>query len=245
MEYKISIIVRTYNESKHIEELMKKLKGQTYKNFETIVIDSESTDDTISIVNKYAKDVNLKIIPIKKSEFDYSYSSNIGVKNSTGDIICFLSGHSVPVYDNYLEETNNVFQEERIAGCYGEVIAHKDGSIYEKIYNKLGILKNNRKANKEEIVLENKFHKGMLSCSNASIRKEILLKHPFAEELGKNGGEDLEVAYRILQDGFLIAKASKLLVRHSHGKNLIGFMKELINWKKIYKEVLEYIESRG
>ena len=245
MEYKISIIVRTYNESKHIEELMKKLKGQTYRNFETIVIDSESTDNTMSLVKRYAKDVNLKIIHIKKSEFDYSYSSNLGVKNSTGDIICFLSGHSVPVYDNYLEETNKVFQNERIAGCYGEVIAHKDASIYEKVYNKLGMLKNNRKAKGDEIVLENKFHKGMLSCSNASIRKEILLRHPFAKELGKNGGEDLEVAYRILQEGFLIAKASQLLVRHSHGNNLIGFVKELMNWKKIYNEVIEYIESRG
>jgi rhamnosyltransferase len=85
----------------------------------------------------------------------------------------------------------------------------------------------------------------MLSCSNAAIRKDVLIKHPFAKELGKNGGEDLEVAYRILKDDMVVAFNPKLLVKHSHGKNLKGFIKELKTWKKIYGEVLDYIKCKG
>ena len=243
MNYKISIVVRTYNESKHIGELLEILSKQTYKNFEVILVDSESTDSTVEIAKKYCKKIELRILKIKKSDFDYSYSSNIGVENSTGDIVCFLSGHSVPVYTNYLEETNNSFQRDNVGGVYGDVIALEDGSIYEKAYNILGILKNKMLGKSKNIVYEKEFHKGMLSCSNASIRKNILKKHPFAKELGKNGGEDLEVAYRILEDGGVIAMNPKLIVKHSHGKNLIGFIKEIRNWKKIYNEVIDYINQ--
>ncbi len=240
MEYKISVVIRTYNEQKHIGEVLESLKNQNYKNYEVILVDSESTDRTLEIANHY----NVKIIKIKKAEFDYSYASNIGVKNATGDIICFLSGHSVPVSDNYLLETNKCFQNLNVGGCYGDVIALEDGSVYEKIYNELGVLKNRLLRKDNAIIYEKNFHKGMLSCSNASIRKSVLLKYPFAKELGKCGGEDLEIAYRILQDNMIIVMNPKLIVKHSHGNNLVGFIKEILNWKKIYKEVLCYIDKK-
>lgn len=238
MEYKISIVIRTYNEKKHIREVLESLKGQNYNNYEIIVVDSESTDGTREIALEY----NCNIIDIKKSDFNYSYASNIGVKNASGDIVCFLSGHSVPLRNDYLLETNKVFQNNNVGGCYGDVIALEDGSIYEKLYNFLGMIKNYIKNDRKEIKLETNFHKGMLSCSNASIRKSILEKHPFVDELGKNGGEDLEVAYRILQDGLYIAMCPNLIVKHSHGNNFKGFIKEIKNWRKIYNEVLEYID---
>lgn len=239
MNYKISVVIRTYNEIKHIEEVLKSLKNQTYKNYEIVVVDSQSTDGTKEIAEKY----DCKIVSIEKKDFSYSYASNVGVKNSEGDIICFLSGHSVPANEFYLEETNKIFQDERVGGCYGDVIALEDGSIYEKTYNFLGMLKNKLKNRADNIILEKNFHKGMLSCSNASIRKNILQKHPFADELGKNGGEDLEVAYRIIQDGMYVAMCPNLIVKHSHGNNLKGFIREIKNWKKIYNEVMIYIEK--
>lgn len=239
MKYKISIIIRTYNEQKHIGEVLESLQNQDYQNYEIIIVDSESTDKTLEIAGNY----NVKIVKIKKEKFDYSYASNIGVENATGDIMCFLSGHSVPVDNHYLFEINNCFQDLNVGGCYGDVIALEDGSAYEKIYNKLGILKNKLLGKSSEIVYEKNFHKGILSCSNASVRKDILQRYPFVNELGKEGGEDLEVAYRILKSGMVIAMNPKLLVKHSHGNNLIKFIKEIIGWQKIYYDVLRYIKN--
>lgn len=237
MDNKISVVIRTHNEQKHIEEVLKSLRNQTYGNYEIIVVDSESTDDTRRIAEKY----ECKIVGIKKSDFNYSYASNVGVKNSTGDIICFLSGHSVPAYNTYLEEINKVFQDENIGGCYGDVIALEDGSWIEKLYNKLGYIKNKIKNSKQEIKLESEIHPGILSCSNAAIRKSILEIHPFADELGKMGGEDVELAYRIIEDGKYVAQVQNLLVKHSHGSGLINFLNELKNWKVMYQEVLKFI----
>ena len=154
MDYKISIVIRTYNEQKHLPEVLESIKNQTYKNYEVILIDSESTDKTVEIAKSY----EVKVIHILKKDFNYSYASNVGVKNATGDIVCFLSGHSVPVKENYLEKINEIFQDSKIGGCYGDVIALKDGSFWEKAYNKLGYIKNILFNRKNNIILENKIH---------------------------------------------------------------------------------------
>lgn len=238
IENKISVIIRTYNEKKHIKDVLESLSKQTYTNYEIIIVDSGSNDGTLEIINKY----NIKLVSINKEDFNYSYASNIGIKKSTGDIVCFLSGHSVPVNKDYLEKMNKIFQDEKIGGCYGEVIALSDGSITEKIFNNLGYLKSRLKNSKEGIILETEIHPGIFSCSNASARKSLLIKYPFKEELGR-GGEDVEVAYRIMENGYYIAKVADLLVRHSHGKKLLLFFKEYQNWKILYNDVLEFIES--
>ncbi|AWK51245.1 hypothetical protein DIC82_09500 [Clostridium beijerinckii] len=236
MDYKISIIIRTYNESKHIEEVLKSLLKQSYRNFEVILVDSESTDNTVETAEKY----DVRIIKIKKKDFNYSYSSNIGCEKATGDLLCFLSGHSVVANDDYLILANNIFQNQEIGGCYGDVVALVDGSWIEKLFNYLGYIKNKVKGT--EIKLESQIHPGILSCSNALVRKTLWDKHKFKEELGK-GGEDVELAYRIIQEGYYVAKAPALLVKHSHGSGFIKFIKEFNGWRAMYDVVLKYIET--
>lgn len=238
MDYKISVAIRTYNEQKHIDSVLRSLSKQTYSNFEIIILDSESTDDTLKIASEY----NVIIKHIKKRDFNYSYASNKCVEYASGDIICFLSGHSVPVRSNYLERTNKIFQNPKIGGCYGDVLALPDGSFTEKAFNRLGYLKNKLKGAGNSEKLETEIHPGIFSCSNASARRDLLLKHPFAEALG-HGGEDIEVAYRIIQDGYYIAQVPDLLVMHSHGNGLLKFIQEYNNWQKMWKDVKRYIDN--
>ena len=71
MDYKISVVIRTYNEEKHIGEVLKSLNKQTYSNFEVIILDSQSTDNTIKIAQNY--DVRIEQIEKKEStEEDYN-----------------------------------------------------------------------------------------------------------------------------------------------------------------------------
>lgn len=238
-DYKISVVVRTYNEEKHFGELLDKLESQTYTNYEVVVVDSESTDKTREIALQHQANV----VSIRKSDFNYSYSSNVGVASATGDIVCFLSGHSVPVKDTYLQDVCDVFNTNpTIGGCYGDVVALPDGSWVEKMFNQLGYLKNKIRGKGKGIVLENSIHPGIFSCSNAAARRDLLLKHPFVEELGA-GGEDIEVAYRMIKDGFFVAQVPELLVMHSHGIGLIPFLRQYANWKRMYQNVLSYIRK--
>ena len=238
MDYKISVAIRVYNEQKHIRQVLESLNNQTYTNYEIIVLDSESKDDTREICKQYP----VRIEQIKKKDFNYSYASNVCVGYATGDLVCFLSGHSVPVKTTYLEDINQVFQDSRIGGVYGDVIALPDGSLTEKLFNRLGYLKNKLKGNNEGVKLESQIHPGIFSCSNACARRELLSKHPFAVELG-SGGEDIEVAYRIIQEGYYIASVPDLLVMHSHGSHFLKFVQEFKSWRIMYQNVLDYIDS--
>lgn len=238
MSNKISVVIRTYNEQKHIRDVLDSLKRQTYDNYEVIILDSESTDQTLNIASEY----NVRIEHIKKEDFNYSYASNKCVEYATGDIVCFLSGHSVPVKNTYLQDTNEVFKNKRIGACYGDVIALPDGSITEKVFNRLGYIKNKMKGYDNEIKLETEIHPGIFSCSNASARRKLLLKYPFAEKLGC-GGEDIEVAYNIIQGGYYVAFVPELLVMHSHGSGFFKFIKEFKAWRIMWMNVQEYINE--
>ena len=50
---KVSIIIRTFNESQYIEELLMSIRSQTISDTEIIIVDSESTDNTVQIASKY------------------------------------------------------------------------------------------------------------------------------------------------------------------------------------------------
>lgn len=93
----ISIIIPTYNEAKNIERLLKSLKNQSYNNFEIIVIDDSSSDNTVQISKKYTQ----KVITRKHSE--RSVQRNFGAKKSKGEYLLFLDGD--------MELTKNVLKD--------------------------------------------------------------------------------------------------------------------------------------
>lgn len=230
----ISVIIRTYNEEEKLSEVLKLLKSQTYSPMEVIVVDSESTDCTVQIAREYG----CKIVKIKKKDFNYSYASNIGANVAKGDILVYLSGHSIPYDIHYLEIINNIFKNKEIGGCYGDTLALKNGSIAEKIFNFLSHAKHSIYGN----VVEQSIHQGILSCSNAAIRKKCWEVNQFDTNI-IFGGEDVLMAYHIIKQGYTILRCPKMLVRHSHKKKLTAFKDEIRNWELQYESVVEYIEK--
>ncbi|WP_448699634.1 glycosyltransferase family 2 protein [Mucilaginibacter sp. AW1-3] len=83
----ITIITSTYNSGAVLEALIKSIKEQTYKNFEYIIVDGASKDDTLNIIDQY-KDVVSKWISEPDSGIYDAW--NKGVKLAKGDWICFI-----------------------------------------------------------------------------------------------------------------------------------------------------------
>lgn len=87
MVHKISIITAVYNAENFIEDLIRSLRSQTYKNFEWIVVDGASTDKTLEILNDI-KDLN--IIIISEPDFGIYDAINKGIKKSSGEYYLVL-----------------------------------------------------------------------------------------------------------------------------------------------------------
>lgn len=97
----ISIIVPVYNSERYITKCIDSILGQTFKNFELILINDGSTDGSLSILRTY-ECVDHRIVVIDKKNEGVSIARNCGLDYATGDFVCFIDSDDW-VEDTYLE----------------------------------------------------------------------------------------------------------------------------------------------
>jgi rhamnosyltransferase len=223
----LSIIIRTKNEEKYLEKVLLMLQVQTYHDFETILIDDNSTDNTINIAKKY----NCRTINIPVGKFSHPYSCNLGAENSNGQYLVYINGHSIPTSKKFLEYGLANFQDKKVAGVYSTMIAHKDGSLADKLLinpvgYSLGMLKFKAPY----------FIPGLLGTNNAIIRKDLWMQYHFNEHFNNGwGGEDSDWARHFMKLGYIFIHDPKYKVRHSHHLKFKELFWQINNYKKMLK----------
>lgn len=111
----VSLIIRSKNEEKWIKLVLESIKNQTIKNFEIILVDNDSTDNTVKIAKSY--DVK-KIFKIKK--FLPGLALNKGCNLANGKYLVFLSAHCIPENKNWLKNLiSNIDEKKKIIASYG------------------------------------------------------------------------------------------------------------------------------
>ena len=122
-EPKISIITVCYNSSKTIVDTLNSIKNQTYKNIEHILIDGDSTDETLELLS-----TNLVPNSIILSEPDEGLydAINKGLKLSSGDIIGLLHSDDLFASETVLEKVKDAFANRDIGCVYGNLIYFKN-----------------------------------------------------------------------------------------------------------------------
>lgn len=128
----ISVIITIYNREKFLEECLLSLKNQTYKNFEAIMIDDGSTDNSLEIAKRYQEeDSRFKLIA--SEHVGFPEAKNIGLRNVSGDFIIFLDSDD-SVYPQWLEILYTVSMNTRapIVFChYDEYFEGKNEKALE------------------------------------------------------------------------------------------------------------------
>lgn len=106
---KISVITVSYNSSKTIEETIKSVLNQTYKDFEYIIIDGGSTDGTLDIIKRYESFFKGKLKWISEKDKGIYDAMNKGINMANGDIISLLNSDDIFFDNKVLENVLNVF----------------------------------------------------------------------------------------------------------------------------------------
>ena len=106
---KISIITVCYNSEKTIKDTIESVLKQTYKNFEYLIIDGKSSDDTINIINNY-NDPRIKLISEKDNGI-YD-AMNKGIKLASGDIIATLNSDDILANENIFKTVIDNFDKD-------------------------------------------------------------------------------------------------------------------------------------
>ncbi|WP_270795484.1 glycosyltransferase family 2 protein [Aeromonas sp. QDB11] len=116
---KVSIITVCYNSEKTIEDTIRSVAGQTYKDIEYIIVDGGSTDQTNEIVKKYSDIVSVHISEKDSGLYD---AMNKGIKLATGDVIGILNSDDFFVSDNSLAELMDGFSSPDIDAVYSDLV---------------------------------------------------------------------------------------------------------------------------
>ena len=121
-ELKISIITVTKNSEKYLEENILSVIGQSYKNYEHIIIDGNSTDKTKNIINKYKEKISYWV---SEPDDGLYFAMNKGIDKATGDIIGILNSDDV-FYPDALRIVNTYFTNDaKLDFLFGSVYKHK------------------------------------------------------------------------------------------------------------------------
>jgi len=123
---RISVITPSYNSGQYIEEAIKSVIRQNYPNFEHIIIDGGSTDNTIEIIKRYPH-----LRWMSKKDNGQSDAMNKGFMISTGDVIVYLNADDFFEPGAFYEANEQINPEKGVYIIAGECnVVKADGSIY-------------------------------------------------------------------------------------------------------------------
>ncbi|MBI5965097.1 MAG: glycosyltransferase family 2 protein [Chloroflexi bacterium] len=219
-----SIIIRAYNEEKHLGRLFDGIRHQTLKDVEVILVDSGSTDATVSIAESYGA----QVVHIRPEEFTFGRSLNLGIGIATREFIVIVSAHVYPVYPDWLETLLRPFQDNKVALAYGKQRGPESARFSEQqIYHQW--FRDGSNARQETAFCNN---------ANAAIRKSLWEQNPYDETL--TGLEDLAWAGWAKDQGYAIAYAAEAEIIHVHNETPRGvfnrYRREAMAFKRIHPE---------
>lgn len=237
----ISIIVPCYNIEKYISKTLESVRNQTFQNFEIILIDDGSKDNTGKILDDYSKkDKRIKVI--HKINEGVSQARNIGIENAVGEYIYFLDGDDL-IEKNLLERANEVFKNNKV-----EIFSFGFNMVYEneEIKRKYSSEKYNNQVMKSKEFLSLFFTKKIGQHMCFFIVKRELVQNKIFFTKGLERGEDLEFQIKMLlrdnsvyydktsffkyvsRDGSVVQSKVKL--------NIFNFLEVLENFRKDIKD---------
>ena len=124
---KISIITVTYNSGRTIEDTIKSVLRQTYDEYELIIVDGCSTDNTIDIVKSYEQQFEGKLVWMSETDNGMYDAMNKGIKKASGDVVGILNSDDFFTSNDVLKRITDAFSGNNIDAVYGDIHFIKDG----------------------------------------------------------------------------------------------------------------------
>lgn len=124
----ISIITATFNSAKTLKDTIQSVLRQTNKDFEYLIIDGGSTDETIDIVKSYESEFSGRLKWVSEKDEGIYDAMNKGIKMASGDVVGILNSDDYFTSDDILQTVDNAFKSHEIDAIYGDIHFIRDGN---------------------------------------------------------------------------------------------------------------------
>jgi glycosyltransferase involved in cell wall biosynthesis len=216
---KISVIIPVKNESKKIEQCLEAVFSQSYSPCEVIVVDGHSTDETVSIAQKY---------PVKIFYEEYrtrAGANQVGLEHAQGDFIAFTDADCIPKKD-WLE--NLIIElREGIVGVGGGIINLGDGFWEKSVNLAFGTFLGSANSVQGRFFKEKRFVNSISGCNSIYRKKDLLFVKGFDVRLGT--AEDTELNKKLLPLGKLLYTPNAIIY-HNHHRGVKDFSKRMYQY---------------
>lgn len=224
----VSIIIRTYNEAEWLADALEACAAQESSNLthEVVLVDSGSTDGTLEIAERFG----VRIAHIKKSDFTFGRSLNVGCEAANGRFLAFISGHCIPVGNHWLANLVRPLEEGVCAFTYGRQIGRSGFTKFseEQLFQKYFPA--------HSMVPQEGF---FCNNANSAVRADIWRKYRFDENV--TGLEDMVMGKQLVEDGLKIGYVADAPVVHLHqeswSKIKTRYEREAVALQEIMPEV--------
>ncbi len=246
----VSVIIPTFNGGKLFKSVLEAIaKQKTPWDYEVVVIDSCSIDDTVKIAQDFARTfANTTVYSIRNEDFGHGRTRNLGAQLSRGDYLVLLTQDALPADDLWLYElVDAVAADDDIAGAFGRHIAYESADPFTKrdLSDHFEGLKNFPICNR------NLDHRRYLTCdigwrqvlhffsdNSACLRRTAWEKFPYPDI---EFGEDQAWAAIIIENGLSKAFAYDSVVYHSHDYNEVETEARAYTEALFFREMFGYI----
>lgn len=216
MDIKLSVVIPLFNKEKSISRAIDSVFKQTFKNFELIIVNDGSTDNSLYFVEKI-KDERIKII--NKKNGGVSSARNVGIENAHTEWICFLDADDYWT-PNHLEVINDLRCKYPYAQLYSTVTQENSEKGLRYIQNSL--------PDNFEGYVNNYFFlaiKGTLFTSSSVCVKKASFEAVGLFDTSLKHGEDLDMWFRLMKQYTAVIKKIGTSVYDLFGENRAMLLK--------------------
>jgi len=184
-----SVVIPTYNRAAFIEGTLESVLGQTYRNYEIIVVDNCSTDNTDQVLERFIRAGQIRFIKHEQN-YERARSRNTGMAAARGDFVTLLDSDDF-MYPTNLADAAEYARANPELKCFHNLYEFVDSERNTLQRQPLPPLKNQLKA-----IAGGNF----MTCIGDFIHREIYEQYKFDVTPELTGGEDWEFWLRVLAD---------------------------------------------
>ena len=230
----VSIVIPNYNYAAFVSQALDSVLKQTYNNWECIVVDDGSRDNSVEIVNEYVlKDPRIKVV--RKTNGGLPSTRNEGIKVSNGEYIAFL-------------DSDDLWTEKKIEHQVNEVMRTGAEIVFSDCehFSELGKVSEDIFDGRELDIYDFLAGNPIPGCSSSiMVRKELFYKVGFFDN-DMRSSEDLDMLFRFCLEGYKFSGIPKIDVRiRKHGNSMqANYLKMYVNKMYCFDKSLRALQDK-
>ncbi len=216
----VSVLIRTRNHGRRIEELFADLSQQVFDgSVHVVLVDTDSTDKTRQIARAHGA----TIVPIKQETFNYAHSLNVGFEAAENPYVLTLVGHSHLSNQFTLKGLTRWYQRENFGGAFGAALPDVNATPGDFL---ISLLQRTKKRLAPATLLS-EWEGGTMVAHRSVVSRRAWKELGGYDEAYGNGGEDTDFGRRMLAAGMDVIREPVLSVLHSYGLNLRNTVRQI------------------